>query len=254
MLGDLSKAFGHAVSAPDMMAYFAAVGAHPAYTERFQPDLVQPGLRFPLTTDASLFDEAVELGREVVWLHCFGERFVDAAAGRPKGPPRMAADERPMIPQAGAISTNPKSYPDRISYDESACRLLVGSGFVENVPRAVWEYEVSGKHVLVQWFSYRRRDRSRPIIGTRRQPSPLDNVQLTGWLAEYTSELMNVLHVLGRLVALEARQAGLLGRICAGRLIGADELRATGALDAPRTGRRRRVDERQGSFHEDAGG
>lgn len=118
----------------------------------------------------------------------------------------------------------------------------------------MWEYEVSGKHVLVQWFSYPRRDRSRPIIGTRRQPSPLDNVQLTGWLAEYTSELMNVLHVLGRLVALEARPAGLLGRICAGRLIGADELRATGALDAPRTGRRRRVYERQGSFHEDAGG
>ena len=36
------------------------------------------------------------------------------------------------------------------------------------------------------------------------------------WLAEYTTELLNVLNVLGRLVALEPAQADLLERICAG--------------------------------------
>lgn len=36
---------------------------------------------------------------------------------------------------------------------------------------------------------------------------------------------------LGRLVALENRQADLLERICDGTLIGGDELRARGALD-----------------------
>ncbi len=38
---------------------------------------------------------------------------------------------------------------------------------------AVWHYEVSGKHVLRQWFSYRQKDRSRPIMGDRRPPSKL---------------------------------------------------------------------------------
>ena len=30
-----------------------------------------------MTSDKSLFREAVKLGREVIWLHTFGERFAD---------------------------------------------------------------------------------------------------------------------------------------------------------------------------------
>ena len=102
--------------------------------------------------------------------------------------------------------------------------------------------------MLVQWFSSRRRDRSRPVIGDRRPPSALGRIQPDGWLAEYTTELMNVLHVLGRLVALEPRQAALLSRICDGRVICADVLRAHGAFDATATVRHKREDERQGSL------
>ena len=245
LLRQVGRALGVGVSAPDLMAYFAAVAAHPAYTECFRSDLVQPGLRFPMTVDASLFAEAVEIGQEVIWLHCFGERFADADAGRPDGPPRMPEGERPIIPTEGAISTRPDRFPDRIDYVATLRRLTVGDGFIDNVPSAVWGYEVSGKQVLVQWFSYRRRDRSRPIIGNRRPPSPLAGIQPDRWLAEYTTELMNVLHVLGRLVALEPRQAELLSRICDGALLGADDLRANGAFDGSVSVRRRRSDERQ---------
>jgi hypothetical protein len=38
-------------------------------------------------------------------------------------------------------------------------------------------------------------------------------------LAEYTEDLLNLLNVLGRLVALEPRQADLLERIVAGPLV-----------------------------------
>ena len=230
------------------MAYFAAVAAHPAYTARFRSDLVQPGLRFPMTTEASLFAEAVEIGREMIWLHCFGERFADPIAGRPNGPPRMPEGERPVIPKDGAIPTDPDRFPDRIEYDAAAHRLRIGDGYIDNVPRAVWEYEVSGKQVLVQWFSYRRLDRSRPIIGDRRPPSPLENIQPERWLAEYTTELMNVLHVLGRLVALESRQADLLNRICDGPLLSGEDLRASGAFDSSSTGRGGGADERQANY------
>ena len=248
LLREVAEALEVVVGPPDVMAYFAAVAAHPAYTARFRSDLVQPGLRFPMTADSSLFAEAAEIGREIIWLHCFGERFADPDAGRPGTPPRMEESERPMIPTEGAIATHPDRFPDRIDYDAAARRLKVGDGFIDNVPPEVWAYEVSGKQVLVQWFSYRRRDRSRPVIGDRRPPSALERIQSDGWFAEYTTELMNVLHVLGRLVALEPRQAALLNRICDGHLMSADALRTKGAFDATATVRRNREDERQGSL------
>ena len=248
LLHEVAEALGVDVSATDLMAYLAAVAAHPAYTARFRSDLVQPGLHVPLTAAGSLFKEAVEIGREIIWLHCFGERFADPDAGRTGGPPRMQESERPLIPTEGAIPARPNRFPDRIDYDAADRRLKVGDGFIDNVPPEVWAYEVSGKQVLVQWFSYRRRDRSRPVMGDRRPPSALDRIQPDGWLAEYTTELINVLHVLGRLVALEPRQAALLSHICDGRLMSADVLRANGAFDAHSIVRHNREDERQRSL------
>jgi hypothetical protein len=92
------------------------------------------------------------------------------------------------------------------SHDATRNRLIVGDGYIENVPQAVWTYEVYGKQVLTQWFSYRGRDRTRPQIGDKRPPSPLDAMlPPEGWLSEYTDDLLDILHVLGRLVALEPK-------------------------------------------------
>lgn len=215
----LGAIYGHAVSPEDVLGYIAALLAHPAFTARFQKDLVRPGLRVPITADAALFAEAAALGREVIWLHCYGERFTDAGAGRPAGPPRMAKGTGPTIPAGGGIPGAPEPLPDVMDYDPAARRLSIGKGFIDNVPKAVWDYEVSGKNTLRQWFSYRRLDRTRPIIGDRRPPSPLDKIQPAHWPDEYTQDLMNLLHVLGRLVALEPAQADLLERICAGPLM-----------------------------------
>jgi hypothetical protein len=155
----------------------------------------------------------------VVWLHCYGERFPDAAAGRPKSPPRLPEDERPSIPAEGAIPGAPEPLPETMAYDAAKRRLVIGKGFVDNVTPAMRNYEVSGKNVLDQWFSYRRRDRTKPMIGDRRPPSPLERIQPDGWLAEYTEDLLNLLNVLGRLVALAPLQADLLERIAAGPLV-----------------------------------
>jgi hypothetical protein len=232
-LTHLAKLYGQPVKAEDVIAYLAAVMAHPAYTARFAPDLVQPGLRVPLTADASLFNEAVALGREVVWLHCYGERFVDPSAKRPKGPPRLPKGNAPFIPVEGAIPSAPEPLPDTMDYDAEKRRLLIGKGFVENVTPEMWAYEVSGKQILWHWFSYRKRDRTKPIIGDKRPPSPLDKIQPDSWLPEYTADLIDLLHVLGRLIALEPAQADLLERICEGPLQSAEELQAAGALATP---------------------
>jgi hypothetical protein len=84
--------------------------------------------------------------------------------------------------------------------------------------------------VLRQWFSYRKANRDRPIIGDRRPPSKLGDIQPDHWLAEYTTELINVLNVLGQLVDIEQSQADLLERVCASPMISADELYKAGAL------------------------
>ena len=130
-----------------------------------------------------------------------------------------------MIPKTGAISQAPENMPDTLGYDAGKTRLLVGNGFIDNVTPTMWAYEVSGKQVLTHWFSYRKQNRERPIIGDRRKPSVLGDIQPDRWLPEYTTELLNVLNVLGLLIDLEPRQAELLEQVCAGPLISADDLR-----------------------------
>jgi len=120
--------------------------------------------------------------------------------------------------------------PDSLAYDAGKQRLMVGTGYIEPVPPAVWNYGVSGKQVLVQWFSYRKKNRERPMIGDRRKPSPLGDIQPDHWLAEYTTELLNVLNVLGLLVELEPQAEQLLQRICAGPLVTQADLQAAGAF------------------------
>lgn len=233
LLALLSRKFAVEVSAEELVAYIVGTAAHPAFTARFQKDLSTPGLRIPLTAGKVLFAETVEVGRTVIWLQTFGERMTDPKKGRPAQPPRRPAEKRPRIPAGGAISEDASEMPDSIGYDVSNKRLLVGTGYVENVEPAVWQYEVSGKQVLLYWFSYRKADRDRPIIGDRRPPSPLGNIQPDHWLTEYTTELINLLNVLGCLVDLEPAQAGLLERICDGPTISVEELRETGALEVP---------------------
>jgi hypothetical protein len=235
LLAHVAKIYGRAVTAEDMIAYIAAMMTHPAFTLRFAADLVRPGLRVPLTADAKLFTEAVAIGSEVIWLHCYGERFADPKAGRPKSAPRLPKGSAPTIPTGGAIPSAPEPLPESMDYNPATQRLRIGKGYVENVTPEMWAYEVSGKHILRQWFSYRRRDRSRPIIGDRRPPSPRDSIQPPGWLAEYTTDLLDLLNVLGRLIAIEPAQADLLERICATHLISHEQLEQAGALLAPDT-------------------
>ena len=97
----------------------------------------------------------------------------------------------------------------------------------------MWAYEVSGKQVLCTPSATAGVivPARLSAIAARRRRSTKSNRTL---LPEYTSDLLNLLHVLGRLIALEPRQAELLQRICAGKLRKADELREAGALAHPR--------------------
>jgi hypothetical protein len=160
----------------------------------------------------------------VIWLHTFGERFADPAQGRPPGQPKLPDAERPKVQAGHPIPDASQSFPDTIDYDPAKRELKIGSGIIAPVAPEVWAYEVSGKQVLRQWFSYRKKDREKPQIGDRRPPSPLGEIQPDHWLSEYTTELLNVINVLGLLVKLEPKQAALLEEIVEAPLIPASKL------------------------------
>lgn len=245
LLDHLADALSQPVPAEDHFAWIAGIAAHPAFTARFSADLIRPGLRVPLTADATLWDEGVRLGRRVIWLHTYGARFADPAESRPARAPRLSGG--PTIPAGGAIPGSAVDFPEELRYDAALRRLHVGNGHVDNVAPEVRAYQVSGKNVLTQWFSYRKADRTRPLIGDKRPPSPLDGIRPDGWPAEYTSDLIDLLHVLTGLVDLEAAQADLLDQVMAGSLIN-----VTGVLAGPagngKSSAGNGTDERQGEL------
>lgn len=125
------------------------------------------------------------------------------------------------------IPDTPQEFPDTVDYDPAKQELKIGTGAMAPVAPEVWAYEVSGKPVLRQWFSYRKKNREKPQIGDRRPPSKLGDIQPDHWLPEYTTELLNLINVLGLLVKLEPKQKALLDEIVDGPLIPASKFAAS---------------------------
>jgi hypothetical protein len=229
LIETLAAHYGQPVSAQDLFAYIAGIAANPAYTAKFQDDLSTPGLRIPITADAQTFFAVAALGQRVIWLHSYGERMADPQQQRPASPPRAPQECRPTIPKNGAIAPN-APLPDELRYDSAEQKLHLCGGFIAHVTPAVWNYQIDGKQVIPQWFSYRKRDRGKPPMGDKRPPSPLQAIQPDHWLAEYTTDLLDLLNVLTLLVKLEPEQARLLEQVCNGALLTETELRAANAL------------------------
>lgn len=229
LLPYLADRLGLLISPEDLVAYLAAVIAHPGYPAVFRAEQAAAGVGVPLTADARLWAEAVALGREVVWLHTFGQRFTDPEAGRPPGPPVLPEGERPEV--AVAVPDSPAAFPDRVRYDGDTGvgghRLRVGGGVIARVRPEVWRYDVGGVPVVRSWFGARRRF---PHGG---RLSPLDRVRPDRWSPRRTGELLELLTVLTRLVRLEPRQADLLGRVRGGPLVTVADLTAAGVLPVP---------------------
>ncbi|MBC8092048.1 MAG: hypothetical protein H7Y15_08955 [Pseudonocardia sp.] len=109
--------------------------------------------------------------------------------------------------------------PTAMSYDEATRTLQLGEGTWGPVTPAVWSYSVGGKNVLKSWFNYRKAHPG------GKKTSPLDHIHVDAWPHEWTAELIDLLIVLSRLVALEPAQPDLLDRVLAGPLATRHSLR-----------------------------
>lgn len=214
------------VEAADLLAYIAGVTAQPAFTATFSADLVTPGIRVPLTRERELWSEAVALGREVLWLHTRGQRYFDAAASKPQGPPKVGDHARAPKVVIG-IPDSPEEMPDSLAYDPATRTLRVGGGAIAPVDPRVVAYSVSSMNVLRKWFGYRQKTRQ-GAKGT-----PLDEIRPKAWSPTMTKDLLELLHVLTRVVDLEERQAELLERLVQRPLITVADLVTAGVLPVP---------------------
>ena len=232
LLEVLNEAYGRKITPEDFAGYVYGIIAQPEYTQRFAEELASKEVRIPLTKDKKLFAKVSEFGKELIWLHTYGERLHDAdhPAGQiPKGNAQCTK----------AVSDQESKYPNEFHYDETTKKLNVGDGEFAPVPLAVWEFEVSGLKVVQSWLGYRMRERS------GKKSSPLDDIRPCVWTREFTRELLELLWVLEITIAGYPKQQQLLEAVLAGDLFIAAELPAVPdeAREAPKVKRSRNLDE-----------
>lgn len=201
LLAHLTKELGQDVGAGDLLAWTLAVAeASPA------------GCRVPLTSDAGIWARGTELGRRMLALQARG-----GGAARPKLPGGRRPYVRAPLP----------ARPADIAYDADEEALCVDAGRISPVPRAAWEFEVSGVRVLELWFERRM------AVG---EAGTLEAIRPTEWPQAWTSELLELITVLALLAELRPLQDELTEHL--GPRITAEALRGAGVVPAPEAARR----------------
>ena len=226
LLTHLSRTLRIKVKELDVAAYIAATVAHPGYTSEFTGELKQPGLRIPLTSDASLWKRAVDIGSRIIWLHTYGEQMVDVAQGRPQGISNLVDKIGPRV--VAPIGDTPGTMPQDFEYDMSNQALRIGRGVISTVRPEVWDYRVTGMRILYKWLDYRLEKPRHKRIS-----SDLDSINCQRWTAGLTDELLELVTVLTACVDLESSQADLLYEIRRGPTIPVADLEVAGVLPVP---------------------
>lgn len=205
LLNAMSLSIGNPVEVEDFVAYIHALLGTGAFSERFASELAEMAgpVHVPITRDPDLFARAVELGRDLLWYHTWGERFGDGGTT--------------TLPDGPAIETSPVvGYPNSFRYRPEDQTLEVGTGRFRPVSQAVWDFEVSGLRVLRSWLGYRMAKRK------GRKSSPLDDIRPKTWT--FTDELLRLITILQHTIDVTPTAAQLLAEIVAGPLLLATDL------------------------------
>jgi hypothetical protein len=202
LLDALGKEYGATPTAEDLAAYVYAVLGGQSYTRRFWNELETPGPRVPLTKDGKTFAEAANLGRKLIWLHTYAERF--------RGEDRGDDVPRGKATTVKGVSSDPAHYPVEYGYDATKQVIVVGDGRFGPVAPEVWEFEVSGLKVVQSWLGYRMKKRA------GKKSSPLDDVRPERWTARMSDEFLELLWVLESTLAMEPELEKILNKVVAG--------------------------------------
>ena len=222
----LRERFGN--NAPDDLVYYlAALTGHPGYVRTFDEPLQQAGIRVPLTADPALWERAVQLGKQVVWLHTYGERGEPLPGMKYLHQLPEGADYVLPTPTVDMGRTMPEKKPsfspdpvDSLSEEENnpvMGTVSFGRARCENVEKRVFDYTVGGNQVLGLWAKYRLK---KPVV---RRSSSLNDIVQREWPDAWSEEYERLLYTLTHLVHLEPAQEKLLDEVLAGEQIFREE-------------------------------
>lgn len=212
----------------DLVYYLAALTGHPGYVRTFDEPLQQAGIRVPLTADPALWERTVQLGKQVVWLHTYGERGEPLPGMKylhqcPEGAdytlPTPTVDMGRTMPEKKP-SFSPDPVTDSLSEEENipvTGTVSFGRARCENVEKRVFDYTVGGNQVLGLWAKYRLK---KPVV---RRSSSLNDIVQREWPEAWSEEYERLLYTLTHLVHLEPAQEKLLDEVLAGEQIFREE-------------------------------
>jgi hypothetical protein len=202
LLREIERRVDADLTGEDVAAYIYAMLCNPAYTEQFARELEEPDPHIPFTVRSDLFVEGAELGRQLLWLHSFFERFADPANGRPQGTIHPGRARSTV-----AIPPVPDAFPQTYRWAADNQTLYLGDGAFGPVSPEVWDYRVITLRVLSSWLDYR--------VGNevRRPGSELERIRPAVWDDADTRGLLELLWILERTVSLQPRQADWFQRV-----------------------------------------
>ena len=211
----------------DLVYYLAALTGHPGYVRTFDEPLQQVGIRVPLTADPALWERAVQLGKQVVWLHTYGERGEPLPGMKYLHQIPEGADYVLPTPTVDMGKTMPEKKPsfspdpvDSLSEEQNipvTGTVSFGQARCENVEKRVFDYTVGGNQVLGLWAKYRLK---KPVV---RRSSSLNDIVQREWPEAWSEEYERLLYTLTHLVHLEPAQEKLLDEVLAGEQIFREE-------------------------------
>lgn len=222
----LHERFGD--SAPgDLVYYLAALTGHPGYVRTFDKPLQQAGIRIPLTADPELWERAVQLGKQIVWLHTYGERGEPLPGMQYLHQLPEGADYTLPTPTVDMGKTMPEKKPsfspdpvDSLSEEKNNPAMgtvSFGQARCENVEKRVFDYTIGGNQVLGLWAKYRLK---KPET---KWSSSLNDIVQREWPEAWSEEYERLLYTLTHLVHLEPAQEKLLDEVLAGEQIFREE-------------------------------
>ncbi len=211
----------------DLVYYLAALTGHPGYVRTFDKPLQQAGIRIPLTADPELWERAVQLGKQIVWLHTYGERGEPLPGMQYLHQLPEGADYTLPTPTVDMGKTMPEKKPsfspdpvDSLSEEKNNPAMgtvSFGQARCENVEKRVFDYTIGGNQVLGLWAKYRLK---KPET---KWSSSLNDIVQREWPEAWSEEYERLLYTLTHLVHLEPAQEKLLDEVLAGEQIFREE-------------------------------